>query len=68
MKEAIKQIVQKIIDELGEDEACKHCIYEDGCSRGVTSNGNGPIFPPCADSPAEDWFDIEAYKEDKKEE
>ena len=68
MKETIKQIVQKITDELGEDEVCKYCIYEDGCAGGVTNYGSGPIYPPCADSPPEDWFDIDAYEEDKKEE
>lgn len=66
MKKTINQIVQKIIDEYDVDELCKYCIYEIDCSGGsVTGGPNGPIYAPCADSDPENWFDIDAYKEEE---
>ncbi len=63
----IDEITQEIVDRHGEKELCKYCIHEGDCSGGVVGGPNGPIYPPCADSKPEDWFDLDSYVEGRKE-
>ena len=63
----MKEYIEKILDKADLDEICKYCIYGHDCPGPVTSYGNGPIFAPCADSPVEDWFDLDSYIEEEME-
>lgn len=62
----MKNYIQRIIEEHDPEELCGYCIYGIDCEGGVTGGPNGPIYPPCDDSDPEHWFDIDAYKENKK--
>lgn len=60
--------VKEIIANLDGDELCKYCSFSyEGCTGGVHGGPNGPILPPCSDGLDEDYFDLESYLEDLKE-
>lgn len=61
----IEKIIQDLIEE---DRECNYCKYGSCCPRKATNYGGGPNFPPCADLAVEDWFDLDSYLENLKEE
>lgn len=62
--------VEEIMDSLSGEELCKYCRYgiDYDCNGGARSDGAGnPIYPPCADGLDEDYFDLDAYLADEKD-
>ena len=59
----IKEIEQFIANLTDGDDACKYCIHQDECPRGVKYYGGSPIYPPCADSYAKEYIDYDLVGE-----
>ena len=60
------EVVDKLYKRGLEDTVCKYCVYGSDCSKSVNNYGNGPIFPPCAELPAEHYFNLGDYLESEE--
>lgn len=63
------QTFEEWLNHLDGDALCAVCSYSVmGCTGGVRGGPNGPIYPPCADSDADEIVDMDAARETYDEE